>query len=129
MRPIREQCRQAYRTLIKKDEKLVEVLREEALDLVTSKFKVTRETYGPNSVAFQVLCRISNEEAYFTIKLVRVGFKMNNIDNCARMCRARRLPDLPCHLARALRQIPFAEEDSEIIYWKTKIDKVTPHTN
>jgi formate dehydrogenase (coenzyme F420) alpha subunit len=69
MRPIRERCRQAYRTLIKKDEKLVEVLREEALDLVTSKFKVTRETYGPNSVAFQVLCRISNEEAYFMIKI------------------------------------------------------------
>ena len=74
--------------LIKKDGKFVEMLWEEALDLVASKLEATRETYGSNSVAFQVSCRISNEEAYFTSKLARVGFKTNNIDNCARMCHA-----------------------------------------
>ncbi|MGB8310316.1 MAG: molybdopterin-dependent oxidoreductase [Halobacteriota archaeon] len=64
------------------------MLWEEALDLVASKLEATRETYCSNSVACQVSCRISNEEAYFTSKLARVGFKTNNIDNCARMCHA-----------------------------------------
>ena len=74
--------------LIKKDGKFVGVLWEEALDLVASKLKATRETYGPNSVAFQVSCRISNEETYLTSKLARVGSNKNNIDNCARMYHA-----------------------------------------
>ena len=72
--------------LIKKDGKFVEVTWEEALGLVASKLKATHETYGSNSVAFQVSCRVSNEEAYLMSKLARVGFKTNNIDNCARVC-------------------------------------------
>jgi formate dehydrogenase (coenzyme F420) alpha subunit len=93
--------------LIKKDGKFVEVTWEEALGLVASKLKATHKTYGSNSVAFQVSCRVSNEEAYLMGKLARVGFKTNNVDNCARVCHGPSVTGLTCHLVRALRQIPW----------------------
>lgn len=72
--------------LIRKDGELVEASWDEALDLIASKLKETYQNYGPNSLAFQVSCRVPNEESYIMNKLARVGFKTNNIDNCARIC-------------------------------------------
>lgn len=44
-------------------------------------------------MAFKVSCRTPNEESYIMNKLARMGFKTNNIDNCARICHG---PSVAC---------------------------------
>ncbi len=61
---------------------------DEALDLVASKLKEIRETYGGQALAGFGSAKCSNEEAYLFQKLVRVGFKTNNVDHCTRLCHA-----------------------------------------
>jgi formate dehydrogenase major subunit len=72
--------------LIKKDGKFVEASWDEALDLVASKLKETNDKHGAKGFGFQVSCRTVNEDCYIMQKFARVGFKTNNVDNCARIC-------------------------------------------
>jgi formate dehydrogenase major subunit len=72
--------------LIKKDGKFVEASWDEALDLVAKKLKETSDKYGPKGLGFQTSCRTVNEDCYIFQKFARVGFKTNNVDNCARIC-------------------------------------------
>ena len=95
--------------LIRKDGRFVEVTWEEALGFVASKFKATYETYGSNSVAFQVSCRVSNEEAYLMSKLARAGFKTNNIDNCARLCHGPSVTGLTLSFGSGAATNPLAD--------------------
>ncbi|MDQ0208900.1 formate dehydrogenase subunit alpha [Alkalicoccobacillus murimartini] len=61
---------------------------EEALSLIESKFKETRETYGPDSMAFISSSKCTNEESYLMQKLSRAVVGTNNIDNCSRYCQS-----------------------------------------
>ncbi|MCL4143427.1 UNVERIFIED_CONTAM: hypothetical protein GTU68_030177, partial [Idotea baltica] len=61
---------------------------EEALALATSGFNKIRDTDGPNALAGFGSAKGSNEEAYLFQKLVRTGFKTNNVDHCTRLCHA-----------------------------------------
>ncbi len=72
--------------LIKKDGKFVEASWDEALDLVAKNLKTIYEKHGPKGLGFQVSCRTVNEDCYIMQKFARVGFKTNNVDNCARIC-------------------------------------------
>jgi formate dehydrogenase major subunit len=72
--------------LIKKDGKFVEASWDEALDLVAKKFKEASDKYGPKGLGFHTSCRTVNEDCYIFQKFARVGFKTNNVDNCARIC-------------------------------------------
>ncbi|NLV27105.1 MAG: formate dehydrogenase subunit alpha [Methanomicrobiales archaeon] len=72
--------------LIKKDGKFVEASWEEALDLVAKNLKATYDKHGPKGLGFQTSCRTVNEDCYIFQKFARVGFKTNNVDNCARIC-------------------------------------------
>ncbi|HTX43695.1 MAG TPA: molybdopterin-dependent oxidoreductase, partial [Methanocella sp.] len=71
--------------LIRKDGKLVEASWEEALGLMADRLRETSRKYGPDSLAFQVSCRVPNEEIYLMNKLARM-LGTNNVDNCARIC-------------------------------------------
>jgi formate dehydrogenase major subunit len=57
--------------LIKKGDKFEEASWEEALSLITSKFKETSDKFGPKSLGFQVSCRTPNEDCYIMQKAVR----------------------------------------------------------
>ena len=72
--------------LIKKDGKFVEASWDEALDLVAKNLKATNDKYGARGFGFQTSCRTVNEDCYIFQKFARVGFKTNNVDNCARIC-------------------------------------------
>ena len=72
--------------LIKKNGKFEEASWDEALDLVAKKLKETSDKYGPKGLGFQTSCRTVNEDCYIFQKFARVGFKTNNVDNCARIC-------------------------------------------
>ncbi len=69
-----------------------EVFREaswdEALDLAASSLRELRDGFGPKSLAGFGSAKGSNEEAYLFQKLVRTGFKTNNVDHCTRLCHA-----------------------------------------
>jgi formate dehydrogenase alpha subunit len=74
--------------LIKKNGEFVPASWDEALDLVASKLKETRELHGPDALAGLASARVTNEENYLFQKMVRATFGTNNIDHCARLCHA-----------------------------------------
>ncbi|MBL8510113.1 MAG: formate dehydrogenase subunit alpha, partial [Betaproteobacteria bacterium] len=61
---------------------------EEALDLAGGTLATLRDRHGPGALAGFGSAKGSNEEAYLFQKLVRTGFRTNNIDHCTRLCHA-----------------------------------------
>ena len=61
---------------------------EEALELAGGKLRQIRDQYGPKALAGFGSAKGSNEEAYLFQKLVRTGFRSNNVDHCTRLCHA-----------------------------------------
>jgi formate dehydrogenase major subunit len=61
---------------------------DEALDLVASRLKATRDTHGPGALAGFGSAKCSIEEAYVFQKMVRAVFGTNNVDHCTRLCHA-----------------------------------------
>ena len=61
---------------------------DEALDFATKGLKDIRDEHGGNALAGFGSAKGSNEEAYLFQKLVRTGFKTNNVDHCTRLCHA-----------------------------------------
>ena len=57
---------------------------DEALDLVTDKFKSIIDESGPDALAGVSCARSINEDSYQMQKLFRAVFQTNNIDHCAR---------------------------------------------
>jgi len=61
---------------------------EEALDLAGNGLRGIRDRDGPRALAGFGSAKGSNEEAYLFQKLVRTGFRSNNVDHCTRLCHA-----------------------------------------
>src|SRR5438477_11236472 len=61
---------------------------DEALALAGGTLKRIRDTNGPHALAGFGSAKGSNEEAYLFQKLVRTGFRTNNVDHCTRLCHA-----------------------------------------
>jgi len=61
---------------------------EEALDLAAGGLKAIRETRGKKALCGFGSAKGTSEEAYLFQKLVRVGFRNNNVDHCTRLCHA-----------------------------------------
>jgi predicted molibdopterin-dependent oxidoreductase YjgC len=72
--------------LLRKNEDLVEVSWDEAIDFVAKKLQGIKDKYGPDSI----MCRGSargpgNEANYVMQKFTRAVLGTNNIDHCARV--------------------------------------------
>jgi formate dehydrogenase major subunit len=61
---------------------------EEALALAGGTLRRIRDQHGPGALAGFGSAKGSNEEAYLFQKLVRTGFRTNNVDHCTRLCHA-----------------------------------------
>ncbi|MEO8752511.1 MAG: formate dehydrogenase subunit alpha [Casimicrobiaceae bacterium] len=61
---------------------------EEAMALASGTLARIRDTRGPKALAGFGSAKGSNEEAYLFQKLVRTGFRTNNVDHCTRLCHA-----------------------------------------
>ena len=61
---------------------------DEALDFAAKGLVEIRDEYGANALAGFGSAKGSNEEAYLFQKLVRTGFRTNNVDHCTRLCHA-----------------------------------------
>jgi formate dehydrogenase major subunit len=70
--------------LIKENGQFREASWDEALDLVSNKFKEIIKKHGSDAVAGVSCARSINEDSYQMQKLFRAVFKTNNIDHCAR---------------------------------------------
>jgi len=65
-----------------------EVSWDEAITYVASTFRRLQRQYGRNAIGGLVSSRCTNEEGYLVQKLVRAGFRNNNVDTCARVCHS-----------------------------------------
>jgi formate dehydrogenase major subunit len=61
---------------------------DEALEAAARGLADLRAYYGGKSVAGFGSAKCSNEEAYLFQKLIRQGFRHNNVDHCTRLCHA-----------------------------------------
>ncbi len=73
-------------------DQVMQVFREaswdEALDLAGGTLAKIRDAHGHRALAGFGSAKGSNEEAYLFQKLVRLGFRSNNVDHCTRLCHA-----------------------------------------
>jgi len=74
--------------LIREGDKFREASWDEALTLVTKRFKEIKAETGPDSLAFISSSKCTNEESYLMQKLARAVIGTNNMDNCSRYCQA-----------------------------------------
>ncbi|KMK68709.1 formate dehydrogenase subunit alpha [Puniceibacterium sp. IMCC21224] len=61
---------------------------DEALEFAAKGLVDLRSFYGGHAVAGFGSAKCTNEEAYLFQKLIRQGFKHNNVDHCTRLCHA-----------------------------------------
>src|SRR5688500_3719628 len=89
---------------------------DEALDLAAEGLRRNRDQHGPRSMAGFGSAKGSNEEAYLFQKLVRTGFRTNNVDHCTRLCHASSVAALMEGLNSGAVTAPFAAAlDAEVI--------------
>ncbi|WP_430008936.1 formate dehydrogenase subunit alpha [Methylophaga lonarensis] len=89
---------------------------EEALDFAAKGFVGIRDSMGPNALAGFGSAKGSNEEAYLFQKLIRTGFKTNNVDHCTRLCHASSVVALLECLGSGAVSNPVADVDkAEVI--------------
>src|SRR5882757_7916079 len=65
-----------------------EVSWEEALTHTANEFRRIQYQYGRTSIGGITSSRCTNEETYLVQKLIRQGFRNNNVDTCARVCHS-----------------------------------------
>ncbi|RWK65056.1 formate dehydrogenase subunit alpha [Mesorhizobium sp.] len=65
-----------------------EVSWEEALTYTANEFRRIQYQYGRTSIGGITSSRCTNEETYLVQKLIRQGFRNNNVDTCARVCHS-----------------------------------------
>ncbi len=61
---------------------------EEALEFAADGLKKLQSKFDGSAVAGFGSAKCSNEEAYLFQKLIRQGFRHNNVDHCTRLCHA-----------------------------------------
>lgn len=61
---------------------------DEALDFAAGGMVRLRDSDGGRAIAGFGSAKCSNEEAYLFQKLIRQGFRHNNVDHCTRLCHA-----------------------------------------
>jgi formate dehydrogenase major subunit len=89
---------------------------DEALDRAAAGLTRIRDAHGGKALAGFGSAKGSNEEAYLFQKLVRTGFRTNNVDHCTRLCHASSVAALMEGIGSAAVTAPFnAAEDAEVI--------------
>jgi len=89
---------------------------EEALEFAAGGLKSIRDTDGGDALAGFGSAKGSNEEAYLFQKLVRTGFRTNNVDHCTRLCHASSVAALMETIGSGAVTAPFSEAaNAEVI--------------
>jgi formate dehydrogenase major subunit len=89
---------------------------DEALARATGGLKRIRDQHGGGALAGFGSAKGSNEEAYLFQKLVRAGFRTNNVDHCTRLCHASSVAGLLEGIGSGAVTAPFmAAENADVI--------------
>jgi len=89
---------------------------EEALEVAAGGLKSIRDADGGDALAGFGSAKGSNEEAYLFQKLVRTGFRTNNVDHCTRLCHASSVAALMETIGSGAVTAPFSEAaNAEVI--------------
>jgi formate dehydrogenase major subunit len=89
---------------------------DEALALAAGGLKRIRDRDGGKALAGFGSAKGSNEEAYLFQKLVRTGFRTNNVDHCTRLCHASSVAALIEGIGSGAVTAPFmAASDADVI--------------
>jgi formate dehydrogenase major subunit len=89
---------------------------DEALERAAAGLKKIRDTHGGDALAGFGSAKGSNEEAYLFQKLVRAGFRTNNVDHCTRLCHASSVAALMEGIGSGAVTAPFnAAKEAEVI--------------
>ena len=89
---------------------------EEALEAAASGLKRIYDRDGGKAICGFGSAKGSNEEAYLFQKLIRQGFRTNNVDHCTRLCHASSVAALMEGLNSGAVSAPFtAAKDSDCI--------------
>jgi formate dehydrogenase major subunit len=89
---------------------------EEALERAANGLTRIRDFHGPEALAGFGSAKCSNEEAYLFQKLIRTGFKTNNVDHCTRLCHASSVAALMESIGTGAVTAPFnAADDAEVM--------------
>jgi formate dehydrogenase major subunit len=89
---------------------------EEALDAAANGLKRIADRDGGQAIAGFGSAKGSNEEAYLFQKIIRQGFRTNNVDHCTRLCHASSVAALMEGLNSGAVSAPFtAAKDSDCI--------------
>jgi formate dehydrogenase major subunit len=89
---------------------------EEALARAAGGLKRIRDQHGGGALAGFGSAKGSNEEAYLFQKLVRAGFRTNNVDHCTRLCHASSVAGLLEGIGSGAVTAPFmAAENADVI--------------
>jgi formate dehydrogenase major subunit len=89
---------------------------EEALARAAAGLKTIHQREGGKALAGFGSAKGSNEEAYLFQKLIRQGFRTNNVDHCTRLCHASSVAALMEGLNSGAVTAPFtAAKDSDCI--------------
>ncbi len=74
--------------LLRKGDAFQEISWDEAISMAASKLREIAAQYGGNAIGGLSSAKCTNEENYLFQKLIRMAFKTNNVDHCARLCHA-----------------------------------------
>ncbi|MBN2686819.1 MAG: formate dehydrogenase subunit alpha [Deltaproteobacteria bacterium] len=74
--------------LVKEGDEFHEISWEGAIALAAEKMREIAGRYGGDAIGGLSSAKCTNEENYLFQKLIRAGFKANNVDHCARLCHA-----------------------------------------
>jgi formate dehydrogenase major subunit len=89
---------------------------EEALARAAGGLTRIRDQHGGGALAGFGSAKGSNEEAYLFQKLVRAGFRTNNVDHCTRLCHASSVAGLLEGIGSGAVTAPFmAAENADVI--------------
>ncbi|MFA4860709.1 formate dehydrogenase subunit alpha [Methanoregula sp.] len=113
---------------IKKNGKFVDASWDEAIELITKKFKETSDKFGPRSLGFHTSCRTVNEDCYALQKWARVAFQTNNVDNCARICHGPSVAGLSLSFGSGAATNPFEDvlNSKLIVLWGSNAVEAHP---
>jgi formate dehydrogenase major subunit len=103
--------------LIKKGGRFVEAGWDEAYALIASKLREIKGESGPGALAGLASARVTNEENYLFMKMVRAVFGTNNVDHCARLCHASTVAGLATTLGSGAMTNSIHEiSDADVIF-------------
>jgi formate dehydrogenase alpha subunit len=74
--------------LLRRGDRFEAISWEEAIGIAADRLRKSAAKYGPDSVGGLSSAKCTNEENYLFQKLIRAGFRTNNVDHCARLCHA-----------------------------------------